>query len=335
MGGGGAFRAAAKVAGITVANSGFRSVTAEHPVYTAARNVVRPVSVSAISSSLEDVKSGVVTAVNGGGEGGLSDASAVQKVVTEFDDWEMAGDEEEMMVSVGEPLPRVVFGGAPSLQEATEATSDLKHALEKVYLSGSANEYGGSCVSGSSSSPFTKTCVVSETVVTKSAPKHAMQAFRFLNETPAAPSVVASIACDPNVWNAVMQNPALQEFLESQKTSASFLDSDHKIDESVADTDSFSQSSRRSTSSKSQADESKSGNSFTDFLQNVTRTVTQTVVDMMNSLSDYFNNLFGGNKVFFNADGSAKLGAVETTLGASFMGLAVMVMMVIVSKRGQ
>ncbi|KAF3652049.1 putative beta-glucosidase 41-like [Capsicum annuum] len=335
MGGGGAFRAAAKVAGITVANSGFRSVTAEHPVYTAARNVVRPVSVSAISSSLEDVKSGVVTAVNGGGGGGLSDVSAVQKVVTEFDDWEMAGDEEEMMVSVGEPLPRVVFGGAPSLQEATEATSDLKHALEKVYLSGPANECGGSCVSGSSSSPFSKTCVVSETVVTKSAPKHAMQAFRFLNETPAAQSVVASIACDPNVWNAVMQNPALQEFLESQKTSASFPDSDHKIDESVADTDSFSQSSRRSTSSKSQADESKSGNSFTDFLQNVTRTVTQTVVDMMNSLSDYFNNLFGGNKVFFNADGSAKLGAVETTLGASFMGLAVMVMMVVVSKRGQ
>ncbi|KAM3302407.1 hypothetical protein P3S67_016909 [Capsicum chacoense] len=361
MGGGGAFRAAAKVAGITVANSGFRSVTAEHPVYTAARNVVRPVSVSAISSSLEDVKSGVVTAVNGGGGGGLSDESSVQKVVTEFDDWEMAGDEEEMMVSVGEPLPRVVFGGAPSLQEATEATSDLKHALEKVYLSGSANEYGGSCVSGSSSSPFSKTCVVSETVVTKSAPKHAMQAFRFLNETPAAQSVVASIACDPNVWNAVMQNRTLQEFLESQKTSekslslillkifhngqasyyntifagASFPDSDHKIDESVADTDSFSQSSRRSTSSKSQADESKSGISFTDFLQNVTRTVTQTVVDMMNSLSDYFNNLFGGNKVFFNADGSAKLGAVETTLGASFMGLAVMVMMVVVSKRGQ
>ncbi|KAM3204914.1 hypothetical protein P3L10_028324 [Capsicum annuum] len=148
-------------------------------------------------------------------------------------------------------------------------------------------------------------------------------------------SVVASIACDPNVWNAVMQNPALQEFLNSQKTSASFPDSDYKIDESVADADSFSQSSQRSASSKSEAEESKFGNSFTDFLQNVTRTVTKIVVDIINSLSDFFNNLFGGNKVFFNADGSAKLGDVETTLGESFMGLAVMVMMVIVSKRGQ
>lgn len=126
MGGGGAFRAAAKVAGVTVANSGFRSVTAEHPVFTAARNVVRPVSVSAITSSSEDVKSGVV-------HGSSIDVSPVQKM-SEFDDWEMAGGEEDMMVKSGEPLPRVVFGGAPSLQEATEATSDLKDALEKYAL---------------------------------------------------------------------------------------------------------------------------------------------------------------------------------------------------------
>lgn len=328
MGGGGAFRAAAKVAGVTVASSGFRSVTAEHPVYAAARNVVRPVSVSvsAITSSSEDVKSGVV-------HGGSVDVSSVQKMSSEFDDWEMAGGEENMIAKSGEPLPRVVFGGAPSLQEATEATSDLKDALEKVYLSQPAIDYGGSCISGSSLLPFSKACVVSETVVTSSAPKHAIQAFRFLSETPAAQNVVASIACDPNVWTAVLQNPALQEFLESQKTSASFPDSDQKMDESVADTDSFSQSSPRSAFSKSEAEESKSKNSFTGFLQNVKRTVTQTVIDMMSSLSDYFNNLFGGNKVFVEADGSAKLGAVEKTLGASFIGLAIMAIMVVVLKR--
>ncbi|PHT27135.1 hypothetical protein CQW23_33263 [Capsicum baccatum] len=100
----------------------------------------------------------------------------------------------------------------------------------RVYLSGSANEDGGFCVSGSSSSPYSKACVVNEIVVTKSVPKHAMQSF---------------------------------------------------------------------------------------------------------SLSDFFNNLFGGNNVFFNADGSTKLGTVEMILGAYFMGLAVMVMMVIVSKHGR
>ncbi|PHT83638.1 hypothetical protein T459_12081 [Capsicum annuum] len=98
---------------------------AEHPVYTTTRNVVRPVFVSTISLSSEDVKSGVVTVVNGGGGEGLSDMSLMQKVVAEFDDWEMAGGEEEIMVSVGKPLSKVVFSGAPSLQEATEATSDL------------------------------------------------------------------------------------------------------------------------------------------------------------------------------------------------------------------
>ncbi|PHT36221.1 hypothetical protein CQW23_23921 [Capsicum baccatum] len=124
-------------------------------------------------------------------------------------------------------------------------------------------------------------------------------------------SVIASIVCDPNVWNAVMQNPALQEFLDSKKTSASFPDSDYKIDESVVDADFFSQSSQRSASSKSEAEESKFGNTFTNFLQNVTRTVTQIVVDIIKNLSDFFNKLFGGNKVFFNADGSAKLGDVR------------------------
>lgn len=330
MGGGGAFRAAAKVAGAAAANSGFRSVTVEHPVYAAARNVPRPVSISGISSTSEDVKSAMVTASHGGS----SDVSYVPKMVSDFDDWEMAGGEEEMMVNPGEPLPRLVFGGAPSLQEATEATSDLKDAL--VYMSGSANGYGGSCISGSCSSPVSKACVVSETIVTKSVPKHAVQAYRVLSEIPAAQNVVASIACDPNVWNAVLQNPALQDFLESQRSSekcASFPDSDQEKDESVADTASFSESSPWKPFSESKAEESKSGNSFTSFLQNVTQTVTQTVVSMMDSLSDFFNNLFGGNKFFVDADGSAKFGAVEKTLGASFMALAVMVMMVVVSKR--
>ncbi|XP_015082238.1 uncharacterized protein LOC107025947 isoform X1 [Solanum pennellii] len=332
MGGGGAFRAAAKVAGAAAVNSGFRSVTAEHPVYAAARNVARPVAISGLSSTSEDVKSGMVTASHGGS----SDVSHVPKMVSDFDDWEMAGGEEEMMVNPGEPLPRLVFGGAPSLQEATEATSDLKDAL--VYLSGSANGNGGSCISGSSSSPVSKACVVSETIVTKSVPKHAVQAYRVLSEIPAAQNVVASIACDPNVWNAVLQNPALQDFLESQRSSekfagASFPDSDQERDESVANTDSFSESSPLKAIPESKAEESKSGNSFTSFLQNVTQTVTQTVVDMMDSLSDFFNNLFGGNKFFVDADGTAKFGAVEKTLGASFMALAVMVMMVVVSKR--
>ncbi|PHU17497.1 hypothetical protein BC332_13192 [Capsicum chinense] len=160
----------------------------------------------------------------------------------------MAGGEKEMMVSFGEPLSRVVFCGVPSLQKSTKATSDLKHALKKIYFCGSANENGGSCVSGSSSSLYSKACVVSETVVTNSAPKHTMQAFRFLNETLAAQPFKNSSTHRKPVKIYVLDS--IQIFHNGQASyyntifaGASFLDSDHKIDESVADADSFSQSS--------------------------------------------------------------------------------------------
>lgn len=48
---------------------------------------------------------------------------------------------------------------------------------------------------------------------------------------------------------------------------------------------------------------------------------------MMSSLSDYFQSVFGGFEVCPNADG------VEKTVGASILGLAIMVIMVVVLKR--
>ncbi|KAJ6886345.1 hypothetical protein NC651_026897 [Populus alba x Populus x berolinensis] len=43
-----------------------------------------------------------------------------------------------------------------------------------------------------------------------------MQAFSLLNESPKIQTVVAALASDPNVWNAVWENKALQELLQSQ-----------------------------------------------------------------------------------------------------------------------
>ncbi|PHT99481.1 hypothetical protein BC332_31676 [Capsicum chinense] len=156
--------------------------------YTAARNVVRPVSFSAISLSSEDEKSGFVTAVNGGGGEGLSDVSPMQKVVAEFNErWYRFLDVDICRGDISE--------------------------LSLILI-----------------------CNI----------------VRFLKKQQHFNSVVASITCDPNVWNAVMQNPALQEFLDPQKASASFPDSDHKIDEFVTEADFFSQSSRRIAFSKSE-----------------------------------------------------------------------------------
>lgn len=68
-----------------------------------------------------------------------------------------------------------------------------------------------------------------------------------------------------------------------------------------------------------------------DFVQKI----KSTVVDMMSSLSGFFQSFFGGQglgKVFVNPDGTAKVSA-ENVMEASFMGLAVMAIMVILMKR--
>ncbi|KAK4383003.1 hypothetical protein Sango_2818600 [Sesamum angolense] len=81
---------------------------------------------------------------------------------------------------VAEPMPRVVFGGVPTLQDARETTSELTTALDKTYLS-SPNSVGrdGSFV--------------------VDLPAPVIMAFRFLSESSAAQNVVASVAYDPNV----------------------------------------------------------------------------------------------------------------------------------------
>lgn len=115
-------RTAAKVAGVGVVNAaGLRGAsgmhTVEQPMGAAARKAaVAPMSSVIVSSKVGDA------------------AVAVPRASWELDDWEFAGFEEEVTVGAGEPLSRVVFGGVPSLQEAKEATAELKDALDQ-YIS--------------------------------------------------------------------------------------------------------------------------------------------------------------------------------------------------------
>ena len=123
MGGGVAMRAAAKVAGMGVLNTGLRG--SEHPVAAAARQVTRTVA-----SASDDLKLTV---------GGVSDNNSVVEKVVAYDDedWEFADVVDDLFVG-DHQLSRLVFGGVPSMQEAKEAACDLNHALEMysifVYL---------------------------------------------------------------------------------------------------------------------------------------------------------------------------------------------------------
>lgn len=318
MGGGAAIRAAAKAAGVGVMSSGIRggfpssiSSPAEHSV----RSAKRPVS-AIISSSQQSKTSGSV------------EIEGFQRPAFEIDDWEFAGVEpEEYLFERDEPLPRVVFGGPPTIEEAKAATSEVKDALEKMYLSSPATSDGlfgdGGQLSGlslltNSDCLETKSCVTCD-AKEMSAPRHAIRAFTLLNENPQAQSVVASIATDPNVWDAVFKNEALQEYLLSQKTNAELRDPVSPRISNVSSDDA------------SQAE--KTENKPIDIFESIKNSVTE----MMSNVSTFVQQMFGyspAESISETADANEKSSFFDKSLGASFMALAVTVIMVVVLKRG-
>ncbi|GFZ04849.1 hypothetical protein Acr_17g0004210 [Actinidia rufa] len=336
MGGGATMRAAAKVAGISVVNSRLSGVPALSPAeYPAsvAHKVTRPAS--AIVSLSDEMSRSVCMASHDS-----PTDPPPQRLCWELDDWEFTGGEEEVMVCSGDPMRRVVFGGVPTLEEATEATSELKDALEKVYLSSSSSTGGGDPYAAGHESDFlaplsksefleTKACVTSE-LTAISVQQNAMKAFRLLNESEVVQSIVASIVRDPNVWQAIQKNEALVRFSQSHKSNM-----DPFMKESGADATIQGHQSPKSVadSSDDPTQFAFSGNGVTGFLEGL----KTTVVEMVNNLSNYFEYLFVGSateRVPENTVGSARRTFSDGAMTASFMGLAVMVIMVVVLKRG-
>ncbi|CAN1775004.1 Putative ribonuclease H protein At1g65750 [Linum perenne] len=347
MGGGAAMRTAAKVAGIGVVNSGFRgAVSGLQPAEHSVRNASRPVSAVISSSSSTSSGTGVV-----------------QRPVWELDEWELAGGEEEelMLLESAEPKPRLVFGPPPTHQEAKEATSELKEALEKISLENPTHgasiasvgfgERLGLPVLTTSELTGSKNCIASAAPV----PENAMRAFKLLNESPAAQlesfvpgnpslivsvgavamlsqfvlSVVASIAADPNVWHAVMNNDALTEFLQSHKPITSAIN--EETAESVADSSSEGIGSPKLSEAFEDAWESqKSKTGFMDILEDI----KVSVVDMFGTVTSFLQNMFGESSAgaVYETEAAGSNGKStfrENTLGASFMALAVMAIMMV------
>lgn len=299
-------RAAAKVAGVGVV-TGMRSGVAALPEPTEhfLRNVSRPVSVI-VSSSAQGVKTD----------------ESVQRPSWELDDWELAGGlEEETVVESAQPLPRLVFGGPPSLDEAKAATTDLKDAINTVYLSSPTHE--GTDRSDlpllSSTDPLeTKGCITRE--FKAPVPKHAIMAFSLLNESPQVQNVVASIASDPDVWSAVLKNESLQEFLKSQKTDVSVED--------IASTKKFTESSDdgiKDLSCKSEP---------LGIWTRITR-IKVAVVDMVRNFSCQLKNYFvptSTENSTVDAEEKSSSGFYDN-MGTYIFGIAVMVILAIVVKR--
>ncbi|PRQ31572.1 hypothetical protein RchiOBHm_Chr5g0036951 [Rosa chinensis] len=214
-------------------------------------------------------------------------------------------------------MPRVVFGAAPSFQEAKEATDELKDALDKAYLSSpTITELGeltaADKVSGLSqlSNPEAESLLITRTSV----PQHAYQAFELLSRSTEAQNVVASIASDPNIWNAMMENSAVKQFMESQQNI------NYARYESASDSEVFNPVSEivEEHDSSQSFDLERLFNGFVD-------KVKLTVNTIVSNLSTYIQNIFEPP-----ADDN---GPTKTLIASGFMGLAVMVVMVVLLKR--
>ncbi|KAJ6893803.1 hypothetical protein NC652_027773 [Populus alba x Populus x berolinensis] len=150
-------------------------------------------------------------------------------------------------------------------------------------------------------------------------------------------TMVAALASDPNVWNAVWENKALQELLQSQNANKEYV----ADNESVGDTDSQDAAVSSKKLTELSDDENETGNSQTG-LMDVINNVKLTVVDMVTNVSAYFKKIFSFSSAEHTpdaADEKAGSSTTEKTLGASLMALAVMVAevngeYVVISSRG-
>ncbi|KAI7728652.1 hypothetical protein M8C21_006498 [Ambrosia artemisiifolia] len=91
-----------------------------------------------------------------------------------------------------------------------------------------------------------------------------------------------------------------------------------------------------STPEATSESKSASGKGFMDYVEDIKQTITVKVVDMMNALSDTFQSFFVGSpkdEVTVNPDGTAGITMEQATIGATLMGLAIMVISVVVLKR--
>ncbi|ESW05038.1 hypothetical protein PHAVU_011G146700 [Phaseolus vulgaris] len=308
MGGGGAMRTAAKIAGVGVSRSGLRGSTASLPTEQSVRNASRS-SVAGVSA--QGVKTAEVAPLH---------------AAAPWDDWDFAEDGDLV-------VPRMVFGSAPTFEEAKEATTELKDAIDQVYLSPDSSKYSSpgdevSTLSPTLYEPVNRSCVF-DTISNPSVPNHAIQAFNLLSTSHEAQAVVASLASDPNVWNAVMENPVVYRFFQSQQTVADFgeVETTEKVEKlSTCASEEIETPDKREATA-----ESDLGSMFSDFigfLQNLKLTVTELV----SSVSDFLQNIFPSpdtQKMAGDAVGNNK----ANLMGGTFMGLAVLVIMVIVTKR--
>ncbi|CAN6238863.1 unnamed protein product [Urochloa humidicola] len=143
------------------------------------------------------------------------------------------GDWEEVVA--GAPGPgemeeeeeyRVVFWSPPTIDEVTGAVTSIQEVFENPFgvdpdttgrqaalLSTSGHSSGNS--SGSDDWIEPAAYVLNSTALLSREHRNVLDAFRLLQKDPTVQKMVMSLSCDKAVWNAVMNNEAVQDFRRS------------------------------------------------------------------------------------------------------------------------
>lgn len=214
-----------------------------------------------------------------------------------------------------------MFGPVPTLEEAKEATADLKDAVERVYFSPST-EVSPEGVQG---------CTSRENVaLVQSMPKHVVQAFSLLQGSPEAQDVVASLAADKNVWDAVMKNEKVMEFYRTQQSVVLQPETNVDFEESVGENECTKEFLENP---KSPAGDSQSS-VFMEIMGHIKLKVTEMVSQISNFLQDLLGTSTGAQSSTSTKSSGSTGSNVDVAVGASFIALAIAAILVVLVKRG-
>ncbi|KAK8930553.1 hypothetical protein KSP39_PZI016906 [Platanthera zijinensis] len=304
--GGGIIKTAAKAASF----GAYRSPLIDETARRASRH-----QVAALSSASPALESGLTVPLLSSDKEQAETSAVTHWPAWELDDWKHVGGRVEEKFGSANPSHRQIFGPAPSLEEAKEATADLKDALEKIYYqpNPTLNSHEGCQMS-----------VSCESNTVSTVPKHVAQMFSLLQRSTEAQSVVASLASDKSVWDAVMKNEKVIEFCKNPLPASESV----YAAESVAANESVGESSP-SLESK----ETSEGSMIADIVKNF----KVKVLEVVNNISDFLQDILEilpGNSNSGNTTASTDKAYNDATLGASFVALAVATVMVILLKRG-
>lgn len=283
-----------------------------------------------------------------------------------------AAVENELVMEGGEPVPRLVFGTVPSLEETKEATTDLKEALDAMYLS-SPNFYESeTSLTPGVSLPLkteiveNRSGVIMENNRSNPGPELVHQAFHIFRHSSIIQNTIVNVVSDPNVYKAVLRNPEVQKLCNSYLTNSDALEDEENVTQEgesekgvmtklrnvkelviemvtnlpihfpglfgYSGIENVSKADHKENTTK---EAGKSGSSFMEKLRNL----KNSMVEKATNVPKYFPNFHGFSAsvgsvpVSDHEEGNTKSFPTESSLGTSVTGLAIMVIMIVLFKR--